>query len=190
MTMSVEAAAQAMREAMRETVRRYSPWYLIQSALMVLGGILALVYPIVSSVALVLFLGWILIVSGVVQGISLIGARHVPNFWLQLISVVLSLIIGLLFLRRPGEGAFTFTLLLIVFFTVEGFSKVIFSLTIRPFPNWGWVLASGVLGILLSFYLWANLSVTAIWLLGVLLGIQLISEGVALGYLAWRVRQS
>ena len=77
-----------------------------------------------------------------------------------------------------------------MFFTVEGFSKVIFSLTIRPFPNWGWVLASGVLGILLSFYLWANLSATAIWLLGVLLGIQLISEGVALGYLAWRVRQS
>jgi hypothetical protein len=106
MTMSVEAAAQAMREAMRETVRRYSLWYLIQGALMVLGGILALVYPIVSSVALVLFLGWILIVSGVVQGISLIGARHVPNFWLQLISVVLSLIIGLLFLSAPGRGSF------------------------------------------------------------------------------------
>ena len=57
MTMSVESAALAMREAMRETVRKYSLWYLIQGALMVLGGILALVYPIVSSVALVLFLG-------------------------------------------------------------------------------------------------------------------------------------
>jgi uncharacterized membrane protein HdeD (DUF308 family) len=67
MTMSVEPGALAMREAMRETVRRYSLWYLIQGALMVLGGILALVYPIVPSVALVLFLGWILIVSGVVQ---------------------------------------------------------------------------------------------------------------------------
>jgi uncharacterized membrane protein HdeD (DUF308 family) len=41
-----------------------------------------------------------------------------------------------------------------------------------------------------SFYLWASLPVTAIWLLGVLLGIQLISEGAALGYLAWQVRQS
>lgn len=49
-----------------------------------------------------------------------------PNFWLQLISVVLSLIIGLLFLRRPGEGAVTLTLLLIVFLVVEDFSKVIF----------------------------------------------------------------
>jgi uncharacterized membrane protein HdeD (DUF308 family) len=106
MTMSLEAAAGAMREAMRETVKRHSLWYLIQGALMVLGGVLALVYPIVSSVAVVLFLGWVLIISGVVQGISLIGAQHVPHFWLQLISVVLSVIVGALFIRSL-EKAFS-----------------------------------------------------------------------------------
>ena len=187
---SLESAAQAMREAMRETVKRHSLWYLVQSALMILGGILALFYPILSSFAVVLFLGWVLIISGVVQGISLIGAQNVPHFWLQLVSVVLSVIVGVLFLRHPGEGLLTLALLLIVFFMVEGISKIIFALTIRPFPNWGWVLVSGVIGMLLSFYLWASLPVTAIWLLGVLLGIQLICEGVALGYLAWQVRQS
>jgi uncharacterized membrane protein HdeD (DUF308 family) len=190
MSMSLESAVQAMREAMRETVRRHSLWYLVQAALMVLAGVLALVYPVLSSVAVVLFLGWVLIISGVFQGISLIGAQHVPHFWLQLVSVVLSVIIGVLFLRHPGEGLLTLTLLLIVFFMVEGISKVIFSLTIRPFPNWGWVFASGVIGILLAFYLWASLPITAVWFLGVLLGIQLICEGAALGYLAWQVRQS
>lgn len=189
MTMSLDAAAQVMREAMRETVRRHSLWYLIQGALMILGGILALIYPIMSSVAVVLFLGWVLIVSGVVQGISLIDARNVPHFWLQLVSVVLLIVVGLLLIRNPQQGLLTVTLLLIVFFMVEGFSKVIFSLTIRPFPNWGWILVSGIIGILLSLFLWANLPVTAIWLLGLLVGIQLISEGAALGYLAWRVRQ-
>src|SRR5512132_4122131 len=54
----------------------------------------------------------------------------------------------------------------------------------------GWVLASGIVGILLALYLWANLPITAVWLLGVLLGIQLICEGAALGYLAWKVRTS
>jgi len=182
MSMSLDAASQAMREAMRETVKRHSLWYLIQSILMILGGILALIYPIVSSVAVVLFLGWILIISGIVQGISLIGAQNVPNFWLQLISVALSVIVGVLFVRHPGEGLLTLTLLLIVFFMVEGISKLIFALTIRPFPNWGWVLASGIIGILLSFYLWSSLPITAVWLLGMLLGIQLICEGAALGY--------
>ncbi len=190
MTMSLESAAQAMREAMRETVKRHSLWYLVQGALMVLGGIIVLFYPILSSFAVVLFLGWVLIISGIVQGISLIGAQNVPHFWLQLVSVVLSVIVGVLFLRHPGEGLLTLTLLLIVFFMIEGISKLIFALTIRPFPNWGWVLASGIIGILLSFYLWNSLPITAIWLLGALLGIQLICEGAALGYLAWRVRQS
>ena len=190
MTMSVETAAQALREATREVVRKYSTWYLIQGVLMVLAGIVALIYPFVSTVALVVVLGWLLILSGIVQGISLIGAQNVPNFWLQLVSVVLSIIVGVLFLRRPGEAVVTLTLLLIVFFMVEGFAKLLFSLTIRPLPNWGWVFASGIIGILLSIYLLTNLTTTAVWLLGVLLGIQLICEGVALSSLAWQVRRS
>jgi uncharacterized membrane protein HdeD (DUF308 family) len=188
--MSLEEAAQVMRDAMRETVKRHSLWYLVQSGLMILAGILALAYPAVSSVAVVFFLGWLLIISGVLQGISLIGAGNVPHFWLQLVSVVLFVIVGALFLRNPGEGLLTLTLLLIVFFMVEGMSKVIFALTIRPFPNWGWVLISGIVGILLALYLWASIPVTAIWLLGVLLGIELICEGVALGRLAWVARRS
>lgn len=187
---SLDAAARVMREEMRRTVKRYSLWYLIQGGLMMLAGILALVYPAISSVALVLFIGWLLIFSGVFQGISLIGARHVPHFWLQLISVALFIVVGALFLRNPGEGLITLTLLLIVFFLIEGISKVIFALTIRPFPNWGWVLASGIVGIVLAFYLWASIPVSAVWLLGILLGIELICEGAALTYLAWQVRNS
>ena len=190
MTMSLEAAAQAMREAMREKVKRHSLWYLVQGGLMILAGILALVYPVVSSFAVVFLLGCVLIVSGVVQGISLIDARDVPHFWLQLVSAVLSVIVGVLLIRYRGAGLLVITLLLLVYFMVEGISKVIFSLTIRPFPNWGWVLASGILTILIAFYLWASLPVTAIWLLGLLLGIQLLCEGAALGYLAWQVRTS
>src|SRR5262249_39533231 len=53
MTSSLDAAAQAMREAMRETVKRHSLWYLGQGGLMILTGILALVYPVISSFALV-----------------------------------------------------------------------------------------------------------------------------------------
>src|SRR5215472_4301105 len=167
MTMSLDAAAQVMREAMRETVRRHSLWYLVQGGVMVLAGILALVYPIASSFAVVLLLGWLLIISGIVQGISLFDARNVPHFWLQLISVVLSVVVGALLIRHSGEGLLVLTLLLLVYFMIEGISKIIFSLTIRPVPNWGWVLASGLVGILLALYLWASFPV-GVPLLGVL----------------------
>jgi len=188
--MSLDAAAQVMREEMRRTVKRYSLWYLVQGGLMILAGILALVYPAISSVAVVFFIGWLLIFSGIFQGLSLIGARQVPHFWLQLISVALFIVVGALFLRNPSESLLTLTLLLIVFFLIEGISKVIFALTIRPFPNWGWVLLSGIVGIVLAFYLWASIPVSAAWLLGVLLGIELICEGAAISHLAWQVRKS
>ena len=170
--MSLDQAAEVMRSAMRDVIKRHSLWYLLQGGLMVLTGVVALLFPVFSSVAVVLMLGWLLIISGIFQAISLIGATNVPHFWLQLISVVLSVVIGILFLRDPGQGLLTLTLLLIVFFMVEGMAKVIFALTIRPFPNWGWVLASGVVGVLLAIYLWSSLPITAAWLLGILVGIQ------------------
>ena len=185
----LDAAAEVFREAMRDTVKRYSLWYLIQGVLLIVAGVLAIIYPVLSSAAVIVLLGWLLIISGIMQGLSLIGARQVPHFWLQLISVILAVLIGFLFLRDPAQGLVTITLLLIVFFMIEGISKVVFALTIRPFPNWDWLLASGLVGILLALILWASLPVTALWLVGVLLGINLISVGAAIAYLAWQVRR-
>ncbi|MFZ5671760.1 MAG: HdeD family acid-resistance protein [Pseudomonadota bacterium] len=190
MSMSLDLAAEVFREAMRETVKRYSLWYLVEGVLLIVAGFLAIIYPVISSAAVIVLLGWLLIASGVLQGLSLIGARQVPHFWLQLISVILAILIGFLFLRDPTQGLMTLALLLIIFFMMEGMSKVVFALTIRPFPNWGWVLASGLVGILLALILWASLPVTAVWLIGVLLGVNLISIGAAIAYLAWHVRKS
>ena len=119
MAIPLDAAAAAMREAMRETVKRYSLWYLLQGALMVVAGVLALIYPLLASVAMVYLLAWVLIVSGVLQAIGLIGARDVPHYWLQLISVVLAIVIGVILLRQPESGLMLMTVLLIVFFMVE-----------------------------------------------------------------------
>jgi uncharacterized membrane protein HdeD (DUF308 family) len=190
MSMSLDEAAEVFKDAMRQTVRRYSLWYLVQGCLLVAAGVLAIIYPVISSVAVIVLLGWLLITSGVLQGISLIGAGQVPHFWLQLISVILAVLIGFLFLRDPEQGLVTITLLLIVFFMIEGISKVVFALTIRPIPNWGWMLGSGLIGIFLSVLLWANMPVTAVWLIGLMLGIELISVGAATAYLAWQIRRS
>lgn len=187
--MTLDEAAEVFREAVRDAVKQHSLWYLLQGVLLIISGALAIIYPLISSVAVILLLGWLLIITGLVQAISLIGTRQVPHFWLQLISVVLSVLIGILFLRDPLQGLVTITLLLIIFFMIEGISKVVFALTIRPMPQWGWILASGLVGILLSLILWASMPVTAAWLIGLLLGIELVSVGAAITYLAWQIRQ-
>ena len=187
--LSLDAASSAMREALQETVRKNSLLFLVQAALMIVAGLAAFIYPLLSSVALAVFLGWMLIFAGAAQVISLIGATKVPHFWLQLVSAVLSVIIGFLFVRNPGVAVGTLALLLIVFFMVEGMSKVVFSLTVRPLANWGWVLASGVLGVLIALYLLSNPTLSLV-MLGLFIGVQLISEGVAIGSMAWRARNS
>src|SRR5215470_5525296 len=187
-TTSLEAAAAvAMRDAMRDTVRRYSLWYLVQGILMVVTGVIALVYPAIASVAIVRLLGWFLIISGILQAIGLIGAREAPFFWMELLSAVLAIVIGVLLLRHTDAGMLFFSVLFLIYFMIEGIAKTIFAFIIRPIPNWGWVLVSGLLGIVFSVYLWANLSTVSDWMLGVLLGVLLLVEGTALTSLAWRV---
>jgi len=188
--MSIDQAAQVMRSAMRDVIKRYSTWYVLQGILMIVTGIIALLFPVFSSVAVVVVLGWMLIISGAFQAISLVGATHVPHFWLQLVSVALSVLIGALFLRDSAQSLVVLTLLLLVFFMVGGMAKIVFALSIRPFPNWVWILVSGIIGVLLAAFLWSRMPVTAGWLLGVLVGIQFITEGAALAYMAWNVRKA
>ena len=186
---SLNEASNAMREALQQTVRKNSLLFLIQAVLMVVAGFAALLYPLVSSVALAIFLGWVLILTGVFQVISLIGSTRVPHFWLQLVSAVLAVVVGLLFVRNPSAGVGTLALLMIVFFMVEGMSKIVFSLSVRPLRNWGWVLASGILGVLIALYLLSNPALSLV-LLGAFIGLQFISEGAAIGWMAWQARKS
>jgi uncharacterized membrane protein HdeD (DUF308 family) len=190
MSISTDAASQVLREAVRQTVTHYAIWFQIQSVLMVASGVLALVFPVTSSTALVTFLGWLLIATALIQALGLIGAGSLPQFWLQLVSVALFLIVGALFVRNAGGGLVAISMLVVVLLAVEGISKISLALTIRPLPNWAWVGLGGVASILLSFYLAYRIPAVSAWLLGALLGIGLITEGAALGYLSWRVRRS
>lgn len=189
MPVSVDSASEIFRQAMRDAVRRYSFVYLAQGAMLVLAGILAIVSPLFSAQIFTAALGWLLVASGLLQGVSLISARHTPYVWLQVISAVLALLIGFLILRDPQQSMLTLGLLIIVFFMIEGVSKVVWALTIRPIQGWHYVLLSGILGVLLSIILIVNLETTAAWLVAFFVGLQLIAIGAAIGYLAWLTRQ-
>ncbi len=186
MTSDPDVATHASR--VHETVRRHAWLFLLQAVLLVIAGLVAIVYPLMTSLAVSFFLGWMLVISGVVQGITLVATGRVPHFWLQLVSAVLSIVTGVLFIRNPGAGVATLALLLVIFFMVEGIAKVLLSLTVRPMPNWGWLLLSGLIGIAFAIFLILNplLSLVA---LGIFIGLQLVSEGIAIGWLAWTVRQ-
>jgi uncharacterized membrane protein HdeD (DUF308 family) len=113
----------------------------------------------------------------------------VPHFWLQLLSAVLWVVTGFLFVRNPGVAVGTLALLMVIFFMVEGIAKIVLAVTVRPLRNWGLVLVSGLIGVALSLYLIANPALTLV-VLGLFIGIQLIAEGIAILMLAWNVRKA
>lgn len=186
-TLSADDALAATRKAMQDAVARHRVLFLIQAIFMVVGGAAAIVYPLVTTFALSLFLGWILIASGIVQAIGLFAAGRAPNFWLSLISAALAIVVGVILVRNPALAVGTLALLLVVYFMVEGVAKIAFSLTVRPLRNWGLVLLSGVLGIAIGVYLMFN-PVLTLWVLGLLVGFHLMAEGLALAWLVWKSR--
>lgn len=190
MGMSVNEASAVLREATRETIRKRAIWFLVQGALLVAAGLVALVAPLFASTFFIVFLGWLLIIAGIGQAIGLIGATRVHYFWLQLISAALAALVGWMLVSRPEAGLFAAALLMVVYFMVDGIQRLVFALMIRPMKNWGWMVASGVTGIVLALILAANLPDAAGWLIGVLLGIELIAVGSAMAYLAWDVRRA
>ena len=179
----------APQHPVHATIRRHALIFIIQAVLMVGAGIVAFVYPLLTSLAVTLFLGWMLIISGIIQAISLVAASKVPHFWMALISAGLSIVTGIVFVRNPGIAVTTLALLLVIFFMVEGIAKIVLSLTIRPLRNWGWLLLSGVIGVGLSIFLIMN-PLLSFGALGFFIGIQLITEGVAIGAMAWTARQA
>ena len=188
MAITVNQASGVLREAVRDTIRKRSLLFLIQGGVMVVAGVLALLYPLIASTGFVIVLGWLLIFSGIVQAASLIGATQVPYFWLQLVTVALEVIVGFLLVSNPQAGVVAVTFLMLVLFLVGGMARVVFSLMIRPMPDWVWMLVGGVVSILCAAVLIASLPEAAGWLLGLLLGIHLIAAGATQGWLAWRLR--
>lgn len=190
MAVSVNEAAAVLRAAVRDTIRKRSLLFLLQAGVMVLAGVLALVFPAFTSVGLLVVLGWLLILSGVVKIVSLIGATQVPYFWLELVTVALEVLVGYLLIANPAAGLVAVTFIMLVLFLIVGITRVVFALMIRPMQDWLWVLASGFVAIVCALVLFANLPEAATWLLGFLLGVELIAVGAAQGLMAWRVRQA
>jgi uncharacterized membrane protein HdeD (DUF308 family) len=190
MAVSVNEASAVLRAAVRDTIRRRSLLFLVQGGVMVLAGVLALVFPVFASSGILALLGWLLIISGIAQIVSLLGATQVPYFWLQLITAALEILVGYLLISNPAAGLTAVTFLMLVLFLIGGITRVVFALMIRPMDDWLWVLASGLVAIACALVLLGNLPEASTWLLGLLLGLELIGIGGAQAWLAWRLRQA
>ncbi|CAN7600401.1 hypothetical protein ASC89_14265 [Devosia sp. Root413D1] len=186
-SITLEQAAEAYRTAMHQAVRKYALVYIAEAILLIVAGLLAMLYPLLSGAAIAVPLGWLLIATAALQGVALFGTRQMPHSSLQLLSIVIALLVGILLLRNPAQAREVITMLVIVYLMVQGVARLTFGFTIRPFENWLWVVLSGVLGVALSLLLIASLPEPPVWVIALFVGLELIGEGGAMLALAWKV---
>ena len=171
-------------------VCRHSGLFLTEGIVLVILGILALLAPVVASVAATVFFGWLLLLSGIVGLFTTFRARHAPGFWWSLVSAAIGIVAGVLLIGWPLLGTLSLTAVLIAFLFAEGLVTIMYALEHRNALSgrWGWMLASGIVDVGLGVLLLIGLPGTALWALGLLLGINLIFGGWALIYMALHAR--
>jgi uncharacterized membrane protein HdeD (DUF308 family) len=166
-----------------DTLRKYSTWFTIYGVVMALLGILAIAMPVVATLATSIFIGWVLVVGGVLGLYAVYSAgKDAPGFWWNLITAILYLAAGIVLLGNPVTGALSLTIVLAAYLLAGGVAKIVLGFQHkRDIPQaWLWVLFSGLVDIVLGFLLVMGLPGTAFWAIGLLVGINLLMMGVAL----------
>jgi uncharacterized membrane protein HdeD (DUF308 family) len=171
-----------MQHAVRDTVRHHWQLFLTQGVIMTILGVLAVMWPHISTVAVDVYVGWLFLLSGIVGLGSMLLAENVQAFLWSLLTAALSLFVGIVLLWHPVEGAVSLTVVLIAFFIVEGIFQIAASLSYRNvFPDsWGWLLASGIADLILAALIIKGWPSTAGWALGLIVGVNLITSGTAM----------
>jgi len=151
-------------------------WFVLLGGALILLGFVALGSVVVASLATAVAIGALVLVSGVAETVGAFWCRGWSGFFTHLLSGVLSIVVGVLFLRAPVDALLVMTLLLACLLLVGGIFRVAAALSHR-FAGWGWTLAAGAIDLLLGGMILADWPAAALWVIGMFVGISLVFRG-------------
>ena len=192
MTMYQPQSNDDMRKAVVSVIHDHWVLFLVEGIILVLLGAAAIIVPVIATLAFTLLIGWLFLISGIVGLITTFWLRNAPGFWWSLVSGVIGIAAGIVLIRWPISGTVSLTLVLIAFFVVEGIATLMYAFEHRAqlSGRWGWMLASGIVDLILAGIIFAGLPETATWALGLLVGINLLFGGTAMIGMALAARSA
>ena len=177
--------------------------FFLEGAVLVALGLLAVVIPSIASSAATNALGWVFLISGAVGFATTHWTRHLPGYWWSLVSALLGLLVGALLILQqtsdlyrglyigwPIERIAPLALVLVVFFAIEGMASIMYALSHRSAysKRWAWMLASGIIDLILAIVVVLGIAGTAAWAVGLLVGVNMVFGGIALIGMALHAR--
>jgi uncharacterized membrane protein HdeD (DUF308 family) len=179
----------AIAEAKRQIAENWG-WFLTLGIVLALAGVAAILFPLLSTIATKIVLGWIFLVSGALLVIHAFSIQQWRGFILGLLLGLLYIVAGGWLAFFPFTGIITLTLLLAALFLAEGVLEIIMAMRVRPHEGWGWLLLSGLVAVAVGLMIAAQLPSSAVWAIGLLTGINLLSSGVSFIVLALAGRRA
>ncbi len=182
----------SFQRAAAAALREHWVFFLIEGIILLLAGLVAIVLPPIATLTAEIIVGWLLLTIGIVGLVTTFRMRRAPGFWWSLVSAALGIAAGVVLLGWPLTGVLSLTLVLIVFFLIEGVASIMFALEHKRelSGRWGWMLASGVVDLVLGAMVLAGLPSTAVWAIGLLVGINMVFGGAALIAMALHARKA
>ncbi len=167
-----------------DPIRRSRGWFIALGAALMTLGVLAIAVPFAATLVSTIFLGWLLILSGIAEGVHAVRARAWQGFPWAVLSAALGVAAGILLLAFPIVGTLTLTLVLAGYFTAQGILKVVRAVQHRGMERWGFLLFDGLVTLALGILIWMLWPASSVWLLGLLVGVHLLVGGVSMLVLA------
>jgi uncharacterized membrane protein HdeD (DUF308 family) len=182
MTLHQPTSTDDLRREVASAIHAHWGLFLFEGIVLVLLGFAAIVVPVVATLAFTLVIGWLFLISGGVGLVTTFWMRNAPGFWWALLSAVIALAAGVILILWPISGVLSLTLVLIAFFAVEGIATLMYAFEHKAqlSGRWGWMLASGIVDLILAGIIFAGLPGTAAWALGLLVGINMLFGGTAM----------
>jgi len=153
---------------------------MVLGILLIIGGIWAIGAPLASGMAVAFILGWLFVFGGIMEVIAGLMTREEVGTGGTIMTVLLALVwvaAGMFILRNPFEGMVGLTLALAVVLVADGVLRTFYAFELKPLKGWGWVLFSGIVGILAGVIIGGNLLEASAWILGLIVGIRFLFEG-------------
>jgi uncharacterized membrane protein HdeD (DUF308 family) len=171
-----------------EELTRTRRWLTITGVLSLLGGVVAIVLPNVASVATAIFIGWLLVFASALYVVDAFSTREGKRIALRLLMAVLTFAAGLYLLVAPLDGTFTLTVMLVIWFVAIGVARIVIGISDRGTPGAGLLVLSGLLSLALGLLIALELPSSAVWAIGLIVGVDLAIWGAQMIAVAQSLR--
>ena len=141
-------------------------------------GILAMLAPVLTGMWVVILVGVLVLIGGIVRIIWAFQAASLGKGLPMFAIGGLTLLCGIVLLAHPLFASGILTILLALYFVLDGISEIVASVRLRPGSGWGWMLFGGIVSIWLGIIIWRQFPLSGVWAIGILLGIKLFLVGL------------